>query len=509
MTTPITLPGTNAFKGYDLDHLGNWKKSPSIPAPAPGSSSASSSSSSGDEPAVAIDRRDHNTLNQITRRKTTVDGPWVPFVYDKNGNLLDDGERLMAYDAFNRLVRVRRKSDDAVIGQYVYDAGGRRIRKTVNHGGLSGNIPGGTTDFAYFAGTWQDAEDHFTPAPGSSSSSSSSSPTPQASSLQYVWGIYIDELIQQRDALDGETADRYMLSNMMYSARALTDAQADIVEAYDTDPYGNWLAFSSPGADDNWWGDDATTTNIPACNLLHQGLPLDVETHIINNRMRMYYPQFSWLQREPLGYTYGMNLHQYLLGNPTIATDPTGRDPSFPPMRPRDIPPEMWPVPPAWTPGSGYPYPRPVSGLIPEFDVSACIQECSRAFRQSRSGNSRANCIRRCNDRARHRNRNRRNYCPRQEPITLCIDHMGIRWTRDNRWGEKKFHGGHRCYRSGHFQCCYGPKGRLITSGPYQGTYDYSPYNPVTDEGSWDHYWDDVFPHHWDDQYADNLTNVY
>jgi YD repeat-containing protein len=68
-----------------------------------------------------------------------------------NGNIIDEGTRLYAYDAFNRLITVSRKSDGATIGQYIYDAHGRRVQKTVGNGGLAGTIADGATNYLYDA----------------------------------------------------------------------------------------------------------------------------------------------------------------------------------------------------------------------------------------------------------------------------------------------------------------------------------------------------------------------
>ena len=128
VTTPITLPGTDSFRGCELDHLGNWKRTtytPNPPTPPAGESSSSSSSTSGGGVSSSssssssgsafhpedTDIRQHNLLNQITR--ITADGITTQSAYDANGNLVDDGTRLMAYDALNRLMRVDRKSDAA------------------------------------------------------------------------------------------------------------------------------------------------------------------------------------------------------------------------------------------------------------------------------------------------------------------------------------------------------------------------------------------------------------
>ena len=156
ITTPISLPGTDEFRTYDLDGLGNWRRTSFEPV--------------GDDEQLEI--RQHNGLNQITRIDDT------PFEYDgvpgaSNGNLANDGVRSYEWDALNRLITVRRVSDTEIIGEYVYDALNRRIRKIVSNGGLSGTIPNGTTDFIYNP-SWQCVEER----------NGSDDPT-----KQYVWGI--------------------------------------------------------------------------------------------------------------------------------------------------------------------------------------------------------------------------------------------------------------------------------------------------------------------------------
>ena len=88
-------------------------------------------------------------------------------------------------------------SDGAVIGQYVYDALNRRIRKTVSNGGLSGTIPNGTTDCIYSG--WRCVEER-NPFGGGGSTD-----TPTA---QYIWGIYLDECLQQRLLVGAEQLRR-------------------------------------------------------------------------------------------------------------------------------------------------------------------------------------------------------------------------------------------------------------------------------------------------------------
>jgi len=55
-------------------------------------------------------------------------------VRDANGNLKDDGTNLYDYDYRNQLVRIRRKSDLAVVGTYEYDGICRRTAKSTSAG---------------------------------------------------------------------------------------------------------------------------------------------------------------------------------------------------------------------------------------------------------------------------------------------------------------------------------------------------------------------------------------
>ena len=49
--------------------------------------------------------------------------------HDLNGNLSDDGDKLLTFDFANRLVEVRKKSDNSLIVRYTYDAFNRRTSK--------------------------------------------------------------------------------------------------------------------------------------------------------------------------------------------------------------------------------------------------------------------------------------------------------------------------------------------------------------------------------------------
>jgi len=146
-------------------------------------------------------------------------------------------------------------AEDKISPADVVDVGNRRIRKTISNGGLTGNVPNGTTDCIWFG--WQCIEER-NPFGGTGSTD-----TPIR---QYVWGTYIDECIQITTlaTLGPQSLPAgayYLLQDTLYRAVALTDTNGNIVEAYDTDAYGNTLIFTGPGADGTWFTDDDVQSN--------------------------------------------------------------------------------------------------------------------------------------------------------------------------------------------------------------------------------------------------------
>lgn len=304
--TPITLPGTDQDRTYDLDGLGNWRRTDYTRVLTP--------TMTEDHREV----RQHNYLNQITR----FDG--TPVSYDHgnntgdeghrgNGNIVDDGTRLYMYDALNRLKEVRKKDGGARIATYTYDALGRRIRKLVENGGILGDPSlDGTTDYLYTGVRCIEERDL------------AGAPPPDAVLRHYVWGQYVDELIQQRE-FDGSPTDYYLLSDLLYRSVALVDTSAAFVEVYDTDAYGNTLVFSGPGPNAMWFTEDDETTDTATCRFVFTGREYDAETQIYCYRARYYIPAIGrFLSRDPAGHADGLNGYQYAGGNPGLSLDSPG-----------------------------------------------------------------------------------------------------------------------------------------------------------------------------------------
>jgi RHS repeat-associated protein len=259
----------------------------------------------------------YNYVNEITQRTLTGGSP-VVFQYDgatgaSNGNLKDDGTLIYSYDALNRPIQINRVSDGLVIATYVYDAFNRRVRKTISNGGLTGNIPNDTTDYIWSG--WQVVEEQ----------NSSNAPV-----RQYVWGRYIDEGIQLTTlttlgAQNVPAGTYYLLQDLLFRAVALTNSSGTVVEAYDTDAYGNTLIYTGPGTGGVRFTDDDVQSNYGANEIIYCGYRLDPETNLYYVRARTYSPTLGrWIQRDPIGYQAGVNLYEYVGGRAVVAVDPAG-----------------------------------------------------------------------------------------------------------------------------------------------------------------------------------------
>jgi RHS repeat-associated protein len=295
------LPGSDTNRTYNLDGLGNWKTSTYTPVGG----------------SQTTDQRNHDYVNEITQR-TVGAGSQVVFQYDgtagaSNGNLKNDGTLIYAYDSFNRIIQINRVSDDLVIATYVYDAMNRRVRITISNGGLTGNVPNGTTDYIWLGSQVMEER------------SSSNSPI-----RQYVWGTYIDELMQLTilTTLGPQSLPPgayYLLQDLLYRAVALTNSSGGVVEAYDTDAYGNTLIFTAPDSSSNWWSDSAVQSSYGANEIIYCGYRLDPETNLYYVRARTYSPVAGrWIQRDPIGYAGGINLYEYVGGHAGYSLDPFG-----------------------------------------------------------------------------------------------------------------------------------------------------------------------------------------
>ena len=102
---------------------------------------------------------------------------------------------------------------------------------------------------------------------------------------QFVWGIYIDELVQLRTYQNAGSqalvaGSYYPLQDLLYRSIALTTVAATIAEAYDTDAYGNTLIYLGPGTGGAWFTNADVQSVQPVCEYIFTGREYDPETQI-------------------------------------------------------------------------------------------------------------------------------------------------------------------------------------------------------------------------------------
>jgi RHS repeat-associated protein len=100
----------------------------------------------------------HMMTLSFTGNNTTNNNRADGLLYDASGNLLSDGIYCYAYDAENRITQVSLPTcpNGSIVASYVYDANGRRVRKTVS---------GASVDFLYDLGGREIAEINSSGAP--------------------------------------------------------------------------------------------------------------------------------------------------------------------------------------------------------------------------------------------------------------------------------------------------------------------------------------------------------
>ena len=256
----------NSFdRSYEFDGIGNRKKSAdSITLPV-------------------ADNYVANTLNQLT----TVNGG--ARIHDADGNLTDDGSKLFVWDAENRLIEIKLKSDSSTVATYAYDYKSRRITKTV--GATETNfIYEGWNPIAEFSGT--------------------------TLSKSYVWGMDLSGSMQGAGGVGGllsvnDGNDTYYPTfDGNGNVSEYVDATGNVVAHYEYDAFGQVVASGS-------MKDDFT----------HQfsTKQLDSESGLHYYGYRYYDSSNGrWLGRDPIGEQGGVNLFGFVGNNGVNLADVLG-----------------------------------------------------------------------------------------------------------------------------------------------------------------------------------------
>lgn len=212
-----------------------------------------------------------NSLNQYTQVGAAT------YTNDDNGNLVNDGTWTYTYNYENRLTQAAKTGTTAT---YKYDPLGRRIEKTVN---------GTTTKFLY------DGDQIIAEYDGA-----------DALISKFVYGAGIDEVV----SLTKGANTYYYHYDGLGSVTNLTDSSGATTESYSYDVFGK-----------------PNTTSAIGNTRMFAGREYDSETGLYYNRARYYSPSLGrFLQRDPVGYSAGINLYSYCSNNSINFTDPSGLD---------------------------------------------------------------------------------------------------------------------------------------------------------------------------------------
>ncbi|MFX0198621.1 MAG: RHS repeat domain-containing protein, partial [Candidatus Hodarchaeota archaeon] len=227
------------------------------------------------------------------------------FAHDKNGNRISDDILEYYYDydhrpiatpalrAENRLTMAKDKATGDSLGEYFYDAFGRRIKKQA--GGIS-------TVYVYTYG-WRAIEEY----------------EGNVLSRSYTYGQWIDEVLTMDRTVDGDRL--YYHVNALGSVIALTDSTGLPVEGYSYDAYGQPLFFDSSGTP----VEESTIGN----PYLFTGRRYDTETGWYYYRSRYLDPIAGrFMTRDTIGIWGDAgnlgNPYTYIANNPANGSDPLG-----------------------------------------------------------------------------------------------------------------------------------------------------------------------------------------
>ena len=117
----------------------------------------------------------------------------------------------------------------------------------------------------------------------------------------------------------------YYATDASGKVTSLVSAAGEVVERYIYDPYGNVTVLNADWTPQEVEGHDPGAASAVANDVLYAGYRYDAETGLYNVRNREYHPTLGrFIQRDPVGYSAGMNLYSYAAASPITRADPMG-----------------------------------------------------------------------------------------------------------------------------------------------------------------------------------------
>jgi len=231
--------------------------------------------------------------------------------YDADGNLLYDGNRVLAYNAENQLVRVA--IPGASESRYDYDYLGRRVRKSVV---AARNGSGPSCTVTWVNSGWNNIEERRT-IDGATAVNN------------FVWGLDLSQSMEGSGGIGSLLAvvdETGKQMSLIYDAKGdvtqLADNQGALQARYEYDAVGQVLVADGVSADQNSWR--------------HSTKYADGETGLVYYGARYYMPAAGrWTQRDRIGENGGANLYAFVRNETPNLFDsfgdvPAGTPPYFP-----------------------------------------------------------------------------------------------------------------------------------------------------------------------------------
>lgn len=230
----------------------------------------------------------------------------VAFTHDARGNLLNDGQPLLAYDAEDQLTSIRVPPTATASGwetQFVYDGLGRlRIRREITVPATGSTTARTTNQVRYLY-------DGFTAVQERDGNN--------AVLATYTRGNDLSGSPQGAGGIGGLLARTDAAGSLFYHSDAggnvttLFNASQAVVGRYAYDPFGNLLGMSGASAAGNRYRFSSKEVH-PQTGIYYYGF-------------RFYEPNLQrWTSRDPIEEMGGLNLYGFVGNEPTDFIDPDG-----------------------------------------------------------------------------------------------------------------------------------------------------------------------------------------
>jgi RHS repeat-associated protein len=225
------------------------------------------------------------------------------YAHDAHGNMTAMPHlSLMVWDFQDRLQATARQvveHGDGETTYYVYDGGGRRVRKVTERAN------GQVKDERIYLGGFELYRRH------------GAAPLARET-LHITDGGHSIALVETRtDTAAPEELIRYQFGNHLGSAALELDAEGRIVSYEEYYPYGATSYQAGPSA-----------AEVGLKRYRYSGMERDEESGFAYHQARYYLPWLGrWLSADPSGLRSGLNLYGFCHGNPISFSDVNGRDP--------------------------------------------------------------------------------------------------------------------------------------------------------------------------------------